>query len=785
MFLGLRFPRGSPPHYRYVTYLILSLSFALLGHAQGQTASSGAVTGVTLDPSGSVLPGVLVRLMTKDMRDIESSVSDDSGWFRFLSIPPGTYELQASRMDFKPLSIVDLHVDVTETLRLELHLELATVVQRTSVSSNLPMVQLDTSALGRTVSENQILGLPLVTRNFSQIAGLSPGGVTGVYNAGELGTGGTALSQIGQSSDGLCFHGARSYDNNWQLDGISVSDVLSTSSASGGIPIPNPDTLEEFKVQTSLFDAAFGRAAGANVSVITKRGSNDFHGSLFEFFRNDVLNANDYFLNETGRARPALKQNQFGFALGGPIQKDKLLFFGSYQGTRQINGVAAGQTRIACTASLHEPPLTDDRSAAALGSLFGGMRGALGGVAVNPNGSNINPVALALMNLKLPNGSFLIPSPQTVDPSRPSASQGFSVFTEPCHFNEDQFLFNLDYAHSQKDQIAARFFISDSDQLVTFPGNGMNPLGNIPGFGSPGTTDFLVASLAYTHLLSNAALNEARIGFVRTSSKTQADAPFAWSDVGVSESMLNEANELPTLLILGSVSAAPAFPRTYTQDSFVLSDIFSLLKGAHALRLGGSITRLQDPLDFAGFDSFLEFLSWPDFLLGLDAAGNGTGTFSNVFESADAFGLSNREFRAWEVSGFGQDDYRITRTLSLNLGLRFERPGQFGDELGRNSSFDITKADANPPPSGSLDGNLVASNFPGVLPPGVTRVNNAFGTYGDGQNTHRSPSRLCMADFSKNCSVGAAGRVRNLLLSTYWTGLHCFRARRPLWLDSN
>ena len=168
-----------------------------------------------------------------------------------------------------------------------------------------------------------------------------------------------------------------------------MSDVQSTGSTSGGIPIPNPDTLEEFKVQTALYDAAFGRAVGANVTIITKKGSNKYHGTAFEFVRNNVFNANDFFLNKTGRPRPDLKQNQFGFALGGPIKRDRLLFFGSYQGTRQINGLAAGQTRIACSASLSEPPLTNNRSAAALGKLFGGMKGALGGAQLGQTGRTL------------------------------------------------------------------------------------------------------------------------------------------------------------------------------------------------------------------------------------------------------------------------------------------------------------------------------------------------------------------------------------------------------------
>ena len=716
---------------------LVTLTFAILSSSSmySQTASTGALTGVTVDPSRAVFPGVTLHLTNEDGSEEKFATSDNNGRFDFLLLRPGTYKLQASKADFKPVRQPDIYVHVTETLRLEVHLELATRVERTEVSAEPVMVQLDTSALGRAVNRGTVSGLPLVTRNFTQIAGLSPGVAAGVYNAGELGTGATALSQIGKSNDGIFVHGSRSYDNNWQLDGISVSDVHGGGPISGGIPIPNPDMLEEFKVQTGLYDASFGRGAGANVSVITKSGTNEYHGTLFEFLRNDVLNANDYFLNMTGQRRPNLKQNQFGFALGGPIQKNKLLFFGSYQGTRQVNGIAAGQARVACAVSLNEPPLTDNRSPEALGRQFGGLTGALGGIAINSDGSNINPVALALLNFKLPDGSFLIPTPQTVDPSKPFASSGFSAFTQPCNFAEDQGSGNVDYLFSQKSQLAARFFVSDSNQLVTFPGGAFTPAGNTHGFDSPGGSEFVVFSLAHTYVQSNALLNQARIGFVRTSTNMEAHVPFKWSDVGVSEGQMNHNNELPSFNILGSVSMAPVLPRTYTQNSFVFNDVLSFLRGSHAVKVGGSLTRLEDNLDFAGAASFVQFLSWPDFLLGLDASSNGTGIHSNVFQSSDLFGLLNREFRVWEGSAFAQDDYRIRRSLTLNLGVRYERLGQFGDQLGRNSSFDFNQANANPPPSGSLDGYIVASNFPGVLPAGVVRTNNTFGTYGDGQNT--------------------------------------------------
>jgi hypothetical protein len=295
-------------------------------------------------------------------------------------------------------------------------------------------------------------------------------------------------------------------------------------------------------------------------------------------------------------------------------------------------------------------------------------------------------------------------------------------------------LANLDYVASNKSRFAGRLFIQDSNQLVTIPGSGRNPVANTRGFDSPIGSDFVVFSIAQTYVVSSAFLNEARLGFFRGRTESGSQAPFKWSDIGVSEGELNDNNELPNLNILGSVSMASAIPRTYTQNTFSFSDTLSLISGAHAMKFGGSLAWLKQYLDIVGIGSSVQFLSWPDFLLGLDANGNGTSKFSNVFASSDNYGLLNRQFAAWEGSAFAQDDFRITRSFTLNAGLRYERIGQFGDDLGRNSAFDFSRADANPPASGSLAGYLVASNFPGTLPPGVTRVDNTSGTYGKGQN---------------------------------------------------
>ena len=176
----------------------------------------------------------------------------------------------------------------------------------------------------------------------------------------------------------------------------------------------------------------------------------------------------------------------------------------------------------------------------------------------------------------------------------------------------------------------------------------------------------------------------------------------------------------------------------------------------------------------------MQFLSWPDFLLGLNAASNGT-KFSNVFASFDDFGLTYRAYRAWEGTGFAQDDYRVGKSLTLNIGVRYERIGQFGDKLGRNSSFDISKVDANPPPGGSVAGYIVASNFPDTLPPGRHRVNNQFGNYGRGTKYDSSTNRVCLAVSAQGKCVGAQGRLRYLLLSANRSSVLSKRIRRSVF----
>ena len=333
---------------------ILCAVLLLSAGGWGQTASTGALLGDVLDPSGIGVPHASVEAKNQDRTENRSTLSDDDGRFVLPLLPPGTYQVTVAKDGFLPQSI-SVQIPVSESIRVSMPMKVAGTSQSIEVHANVSELQGDSVALGGIVDAHTLQALPLATRNFTQIVDLSPGVLTGVNNAGELGPGGSGLAQIDSGNDGIFVHGSRSYDNSYEFDGVPVTDVQASNIASGGIPIPSPDSIEEFKVQTGLYDVSFGEHAGASVSLVTKSGTDYVHGSVFEFLRNNFLNANDFFFNLVHQPRPDLKQNQFGFTVGGPIRHNRFYYFGSYQGTRQTNGLAAGQARIACFGTVQIP----------------------------------------------------------------------------------------------------------------------------------------------------------------------------------------------------------------------------------------------------------------------------------------------------------------------------------------------------------------------------------------------------------------------------------------------
>jgi hypothetical protein len=699
--------------------------------AYSQDASTGAIAGVVTDPSGLSVPGADIKATNLGTGEVRTGASEQNGTYSVTLLPPGVYRVDISKSGFKLLSFPHVTVTVTETQTLNAKLEVGAVNQEVVVASQGEQLQTESSALGRVTNQEMVTDLPLATRNYTQIIALNPGVAQEVTNATALGLGTGGMSNFSSG-------GQSEKSNNYQMDGVPIDDLQNSGTFSGGVAIPNPDTILEFKVQTGQYDASYGRNVGANVNVITKGGSNDFHGTLFEFLRNDDLNANDFFFNRAGTPRPVLRQNQFGGTIGGRIIRDKLFFFGSYQGTRQLNGVSSS-----CSTSFKEPPLTNNRSAAALGQLFAGQRGfyqnALGGVgpAILANGSNISPQALALFNYKLPNGQYAIPTPETIDPTQPFATQGLSVLSSPCPFTEDQYMANSDYLPSAKSRFAIRFFTANDNTTQTFP------VTNLGGPTAPGwpwliPTKYWNASISHTYILSPSLLNELDLGYHRTFSFTQQAEPLQYSQLGINAPSYD--NGIPEIAISGGLTlGGNGQTLKDTQNTYVLQDSMSWTLGRQTMRFGGGITRSQNNIENFHYIAGLFFLSWPDLLLGLNATQSGTAAagaaVSNVYESIDLPGIFDRAFRTWNGDVYFQDDIRVTRRFTANVGLRWEWIGDISDALGRNANINPALLNPNPPASGTLQGYVVPSNYTGPLPAGVTQLNNNLGYSPAGQST--------------------------------------------------
>lgn len=703
-------------------FILTCMLFSL--PAIAQTGSTGALTGTVTDQQGAIVSGVEITVTSETTGEKRSVVSQPSGDYSVPQLLPGPYRVEFTHAGFKTAVKSGLRVNVTETTRLDVQLEVGQVTETVSVTSQAELLQTDSPALGRVVDAERISNMPLSTRNYTQIVGLSPGIAAGVGNATALGRGAG-----GESGGQFRSNGAFGADNNFLMNGVQINDLQASGSFSGGIAIPNPDTIHEFKVQTGLYDATFGRNAGANVNVVTKSGGNQFHGTAFEFFRNDVLNANDFFRNRAGQKRGVLRQNQFGGTIGGPIKKDKLLFFGSYQGTRQINGVSGGST-----SNILSPAFTNDRSRAALGALFAGQRGAAQGTAgpaILADGSNIAPQAIALLNLRHPNGGFVIPTPQTINPALPFAQRGFSAFSEPGTFDEDQYMVNLDFIHSQNSRISGRFFAADSDLAQPFPTSQTgSPV--VPGFPFLIPNKFRNLSLAHVYTFSPAIVNQFDFGFHRTEVGNIQQELFTWADLGATAPPV--ANLFPVIGVSGSLATGGNGQSVrVNQDHYNFQDSLTYIRGRHTFRIGGGYTRSNLALaDFTFFGGIIT-LSWADLLLGLPAAANGS-PFSNIFLSIDIPGDLDRSWIVNDGNLYIQDDIKLTPSFTLNLGLRYERLGHLADTGGRNSGFDISLANPNPPAAGSLAGFTVSANFPGTVPAGVTQLDNEFGLHGKGMN---------------------------------------------------
>jgi hypothetical protein len=745
--------------------VLLVLSFA--PSLSGQTASTGALTGTVTDATGAVIASAIVTVTNAGTGQVRTATTGAGGVYRVNLLPPGSYNVQFASQGFQQDQVTGVDVNVTEARVVDSKLKVGASVESVDVSTSGETVQTSSATVGTVLGTQTVADLPLSTRNFTNLLSLSAGAAAAVNNANSLGKGSQAIAVNGSGTN----------SNTYQMDGVTINNSSTNQTTEGGsfgsMAIPNPDSIQEFKIQTSSYDAGYGRQSGANVNVVTKSGTNQFHGTLFEFFRNRVLNANDFFNKNSqltqGQANRAqvFNQNQFGGTIGGPIIKSKLLTFISYQETKQKNGA----TPYGFQSGVRLPNLpTGDRSGAAfrtaLGAMyctqptFGSIIG-LGGVQVACDGSNINPVALNVLNLKLPNGNYYVPGATTNGPV---------TYSDPAIYNDHQGIGNFDYIISQNETLSGRYFFDTDPTNAPFSCGLGFPSPCVPG--SSVFTEYgnQASSLRLTSILTQSLVNEVTAGYQRNAVRNNEGIPFTDSQIGMQpvqadyqflSNMWFLPIASPVAMVLGG---HPFFDQFERVNQFEIGDQISWSHGKHTLRAGFETERDQWNWKMPSLEiGSVQFAGFSDFLLGRGAcpAGSfapanlnipgtcninnpGTSNGTPVGNILGELNVTTRQqpggnyhgYRMGSYDWFVSDDLKVTPRLTLNVGVRWEYFRNLSDAHGLETNIFLSKMSPNPGSSaatGSFAGYVVPANYKGPpLPAAVTQL---------GSNQVTSPPR--------------------------------------------
>ena len=650
---------------------ILAIVFWFTMLASAQSPTTGQIAGVVKDATGAVVAGAKITL-TSSAGVERSTTSDGSGHYAFSLLPPGTYRVEGEKAGFSAATAEGVVVQITQTTSLDLPLTVASQKAVVEVAAEAPLLDTESPAQGTVINEQQIRQLPLPTRNFQQLLTLTPGTSGPVQNSAELGRGAAPIY----------VDGMRSTSNSVIINGTDANSIGTGSTPN--LAVPATDSLEEFIVQTSQFDASQGRVAGGVVAAVTKSGTDNFHGNAYEFLRNTDLNANNYFLNHSGVPRPQYQRNQFGGTLGGPLVKDRVFFFVSYQGSRERNGTSL----LNSVGTVVVPSiLTNDRSEQTLDNLAQGYGVAF--CATSPNLGCLqanNQMADFLLQATLPNGQLVIPSA----PSNCVPDKGFcnAPVVGISKFREDQLNGNLDFQLSNKNRLSAKFFGANNPATqALFNLFGLANALPVPGFGGTANLNQRVLSVDDTYLVTQQIVNNLHFGFGFITTGSQPQEPFTAAQLGISSPLGNLFAGMPEISVANEfdLGASPFADNSGVEKTYAANDTLSWQKGRHSLKFGGEYKHhelnetfnlyTRGQMFFLGFSGnpFADFLGAVADTAGLTIMGSG---------------VNNRDVLAHDVNGFVNDDWRVTNRLTLTLGVRYDYFSPFTESRGRFVGFD-------------------------------------------------------------------------------------------------
>ena len=667
---------------RMCVLVLLILGFATRP-ALAQSVS-GTILGTVTDPTGAVISKAKVTIINEGTGLTRTITADTNGEYTAPSLPTGRYTVTCETAGFKALALSNVEVGVDQRVRIDLKLEVGAMTESVSIKAESPLVQTSSSELGTTVGNEQIEALPLNGRNFVNLTRTVPGVLRGIPGSNIDGAGSLAW----RASASFSANGQRARDNNFMLDGVDNNETwLQTV-----VIFPSVDALDEFKLQTSTYSAEFGRSLGGVVNLQIKSGTNTLHGSGFEFHRDDAWDANNFFNNRAGRAKPAFSQNQFGGTLGGAIFKDRTFFFGDYQGHRERQG----QTFLSTVPSLamrsgNFSELTRVIHDPLTGQPFPGN--------IIPN-DRIDSVARAIL-------TQLYPEPNTAGTRQASNGQTINNYLiNPIKEREDnQFDVKVDHNLTSSNRFFVRYSFEKTHRLQP----ATLPHGDAGATFGAGDGNIKAQSMAFndTQTLSTSWLNEFRVGwssikFLMTSIDYGTNPANAVGLPGINISSVASAMTQLGFQNIRNLGANSNQPLITNQNDIQLFDNVTWLKGKHTVKTGGSLTlRSREILNA---DTIVGNFSFNNNMTS-NCAGQPAGCSVNSTTGFDVasfmLGLVNTKNRNLfdagtytekrpEFSVYVQDDFRATSKLTMNLGLRWDVYPPWVEIKDRQSNFDVT-----------------------------------------------------------------------------------------------